>query len=312
MLLSIPSFIFKVFSTTFLVWIVLSTAIPQLLSKYTDKEIQSNHFQKTNYPYNSLTSPTPLPIQNSTVYFIIGHPDDEVMFFSPSLIELAKAKHQNNVKLICFSTGDSVDESFGGIRSAELINSARILGLPSENITILDKFKDGMNITWDSNDIRETLKELIGTGPQKEPVVLITFDEKGVSNHPNHISLYVGTVNYFKTYFKNNKDVTLFVLKSLTFWEKYSFTFLSSVELFVDHVSKLFFSNFFKIDINISFFTKSSLPNTNAIKFYSDLNMLSVSYAAMCYGHYSQMVWFRYGWIILSRYLTFNHLIQIT
>ncbi len=37
------------------------------------------------------------------------------------------------------------------------------------------------------------------------------------------------------------------------------------------------------------------LQNLNDIRFYSDLNMLSLSYAAMAYGHFSQMVWFRYA-----------------
>ncbi|KAK6459165.1 N-acetylglucosaminyl phosphatidylinositol de-N-acetylase [Scheffersomyces xylosifermentans] len=304
----IPSYILKVLTTSFVAWIILSTAIPQIMSKYSEQEIQTNVYKKATYPYNSITSPTPLPIQNSTVYFIIGHPDDEVMFFSPSLVEIAKPKNGNDVKLVCFSTGDSVHESMGRIRSEELRQSARILGIDSDNVTILDTFKDGMNVTWDSNEIRDTLKDIVGVGKSQRPVVLITFDENGVSYHPNHISLYLGTVNFIKTY--KNSDYKLFVLKSLTFWEKYSFTLLTNVELFVDHISRWIFNNI-EIDINISFFTKSDIPNLSSIKFYSDLNMLSVSYAAMCYGHYSQMVWFRYGWLVLSRYLTFNHLIQL-
>ena len=46
------------------------------------------------------------------------------------------------------------------------------------------------------------------------------------------------------------------------------------------------------------------------VRLYSELNMLRLSYAAMAYGHFSQMVWFRYAWLLLSRYLTYNHLIE--
>lgn len=308
MIFRIPSLLLKLFISSTILWIVLSTVVPQVLMNYAEEQIQSNNFEKSIYPYNSLTSPTPLPIQNSTVYFIIGHPDDEVMFFSPSLIEISKKKNNNDVHLLCFSNGDSIDRSIGKIREEELYESARILGLNKENVIVLDKFKDGMNETWDAIELQESLEKLIGS--QKESLVLITFDEKGVSHHPNHISLYYGTLRFFRTHYsKNTEKYKLFVLKSLNFWEKYSFTLLNNVELFVDHLSKLLISNILGIKINISFFNKDL--DHSSIKFYSDLNMLSVGYAAMSYGHFSQMVWFRYGWLLFSRYLTFNHLIEI-
>jgi N-acetylglucosaminylphosphatidylinositol deacetylase len=318
MVLKIPVWIVKTISLSFVIWILLSTVLPQMIMKRSSIQIQTNQFKKASYPYSSITSPTPLPIQNSTVYFIIGHPDDEVMFFSPSLLEISKPKNNNKVKLICFSSGDSVDESIGRIRSQELFHSAKILGISKEDVTVLD-FKDGMNETWDSNDIKSALGDIIGLS-HSGPVALVTFDENGVSNHPNHISLYHGTLNFFRTYYKSKKqDISsvpgnslastnkLYVLKSLNFWEKYSFTFLTNLELFVDQLSKLIFSNLL-VNVNISFFSQNLNPS---IKFYSDLNMLSVSYAAMSYGHFSQMVWFRYGWLILSRYLTFNQLNEI-
>lgn len=317
MVLKIPVWIVKTISLSFVIWILLSTVLPQMIMKRSSIQIQTNQFKKASYPYSSITSPTPLPIQNSTVYFIIGHPDDEVMFFSPSLLEISKPKNNNKVKLICFSSGDSVDESIGRIRSQELFHSAKILGISKEDVTVLD-FKDGMNETWDSNDIKSALGDIIGLS-HSGPVALVTFDENGVSNHPNHISLYHGTLNFSEhttrarskiypvslvTLASTNK---LYVLKSLNFWEKYSFTFLTNLELFVDQLSKLIFSNLL-VNVNISFFSQNLNPS---IKFYSDLNMLSVSYAAMSYGHFSQMVWFRYGWLILSRYLTFNQLNEI-
>ncbi|KAG7662012.1 GPI12 [[Candida] subhashii] len=274
--------------------------------KYTSTQVQTNKFKMSTYPYNSITSPTPLPIQNSTVYFIIGHPDDEVMFFSPSVVEVAKTKYHNDVKIICFSQGDSVDVSMGAIRSNELYHSARILGIDKENVSILNGFKDGMNETWPVAQIKQVLQEQVTSD---KPIVLITFDENGVSNHPNHISLYHGTKSYFNSIKKNGNSTRLLILKSLNFWEKYSFTFLTNVELFVAHLSDLLISNIIHININVSFFNQA--PSMSSIKIYSDLNMLSVSYAAMAYGHFSQMVWFRYGWLLFSRYLTFNHLIEI-
>lgn len=304
MLVRIWTFLFRIFSLSFLLWIVLSTVVPQIVGKYTNQNLSD-----LNRPYSSITSPSPLPIHDSNVYFVIGHPDDEVMFFSPSLIELNKKKYNNNVKLICFSNGDAAHESMGKIRTEELYQSGRILGLEKENVIVLNKFKDGMDEKWDTDDIKKTLEEIVGKN-QKGPLTLITFDESGVSKHPNHISLYYGTKKFFQTHYtKKNVNYKFYVLKTLNFWEKYSFNVLTNVELFVDHLSKLLISNILKIKVNISFFSNST--DCQSIKIYSDLNMLSVSYAAMSYGHFSQMVWFRYGWLILSRYLTFNHLTEI-
>lgn len=310
MLLRLPSILAKLILGSFLIWILLSTAVPQVLMRFTEPQIQHLKFTTPSYPYNSITSPTPLPIRNSTVYYVIGHPDDEVMFFSPSIVEMAKNKHGNKVRIVCFSRGDAVDESFGDIRTQELENSARIIGISSDDVIVLDTYKDGMDVDWSYQDISASLLEIIGHD-HSEPLVLVTFDEKGVSGHPNHIALYHGTRHFFESNLrKQHKDYKLFVLKSLNFWEKYSFTVLTNVELLVDLVLKFILSNILKVKINISFFHSysNSIPS---IKFYSDLNMLSVSYAAMAYGHFSQMVWFRYGWLVFSRYLTFNHLIQI-
>ncbi|RKP28775.1 hypothetical protein METBISCDRAFT_28791, partial [Metschnikowia bicuspidata] len=80
----IPAFALRTVATSFAVWVLLSTVIPQTILKYSDTQIQNARFVQPAYPYNSLTSPLPLPIQNASVYFVIGHPDDEVMFFAPT------------------------------------------------------------------------------------------------------------------------------------------------------------------------------------------------------------------------------------
>lgn len=308
MFLIIPKLILRLIGVSFLIWIFLSTTLPQLKLKFNSNQIKTNKFLTNQYPYTSITSPDTLPLQNSTIYYIIGHPDDEVMFFSPSIIELLKPKHNNEVKLICFSTGDSEDASIGLIRSEELFKSARILGIDQSNVEILP-YQDGMNITWDALEVSKSLQSLIGTSP-KLPLVLITFDSQGVSHHPNHISLYNGTLKFFNTYYKNQKSKLgrLYLLKSLNFWEKYSFTLLTNIELFFHHLSTPFYK-LFNFNINIGFF--QNISDKSSIQIYSDLNMLSVSYAAMTYGHFSQMVWFRYAWLGLSRYLTFNYLIEV-
>lgn len=309
-MLAIPKLICKFIVWSFAIWVLLSTAIPQISIKFHNRQIQTNTFLQPNYPHISLTSPSPLPIRNSTVYFVIGHPDDEVMFFSPSLVELSKPKHGNHVRLVCFSRGDAVHESLGSVRSQELRNSARIIGVADEDVIILDNYKDGMDIHWNADDVASSLANIIGTTSQNN-VSVITFDGHGVSGHSNHISLHHGTKEFFRSRIGANDSFRLYVLKSLNFWEKYSFTVLTNVELFFGLLSRHIFSNLLKLNVNVSFFDQFHGNRLSLVIIYSDLNMLSVSYAAMAYGHFSQMVWFRYGWIVFSRYLTYNHLIQI-
>ncbi|CUM65406.1 uncharacterized protein PRCAT00003044001 [Priceomyces carsonii] len=301
----IISCIIRTIVVSFLIWIVLSTILPQWYQKYTNKEIQTGKFKSSSYPYSSLKAPKTNPIQNSLVYFIIAHPDDEVMFFSPSLIESIKPKNNNRVKLICLSNGDFLGESMGKIRTKELYRSAQILGLQKEDVTILSSFKDGMNETWSVDDILNELKNYIEFDNDKL-TSLITFDEKGISSHPNHIAAYYGTRRFMNR--NADKSVKMYALKSFNFWEKYSFTLLTNLELFLEHATRLI-GNFSRINIHIRLTNRNI--DGSSIKYYADLNMLSVGYAAMSYGHFSQMIWFRYGWLVLSRYLTMNHLIQI-
>ncbi|WEJ95412.1 N-acetylglucosaminyl-phosphatidylinositol de-N-acetylase [Yamadazyma tenuis] len=273
MLFVIPSSVVRVIAGSFLLWVLLSTIIPQAITKFRDPSVKANSFSGPVYPYTSITPFDSVPIRNSTVYYVIGHPDDEVMFFSPSILELSKPIYHNTLKLICLSVGDAVDSSYGPIRSRELHESARILGLHHDDVVVADEFKDGMDETWDHSRISQVLSHHIS---EKSNVVIVTFDELG----------------------------------TLNFLEKYSFTVLTNIELMVDHVSQLVLSKILKFNINIGISLFNTPKNATGTKIYSDLNMLSVSYAAMAYGHFSQMVWFRYGWLVFSRYLTFNHLIE--
>ena len=72
------------------------------------------------------------------VLIITSHPDDETMFFGPTILSLCRGKSNflpSNLFLLCMSTGDH--KSMGARRKHELYEACRILGIPEENITIL-------------------------------------------------------------------------------------------------------------------------------------------------------------------------------
>ena len=72
------------------------------------------------------------------VLIVTSHPDDETMFFGPTILSLCRGKsnfESKNLFLLCMSTGDH--KNIGSKRKFELYNACKILGIPEENITIL-------------------------------------------------------------------------------------------------------------------------------------------------------------------------------
>jgi hypothetical protein len=46
-------------------------------------------------------------LRNKRICLLIAHPDDEAMFFSPTVLALTKPELGNHLKILCFSTGTS-------------------------------------------------------------------------------------------------------------------------------------------------------------------------------------------------------------
>lgn len=236
---------------SFIIWSVLTTSIPELFPEFQLNEVSKN-------------------FQNKNIQLLIAHPDDEVMFFAPTLIELNKPIHNNNISVICFSTGN--DKGLGSIRHDEVIRSLEILNI--KNVQVLNnelKFKDSMELEWKSEDILEYVDD---------SDLILTFDSIGVSDHPNHKSLFNAVKDLNKP---------LLTLKSWNVFVKYSSTVLTNYELILKYLSKFFDK-------------KISIYNENEFPIFADLPSSILSTAAMANGHYSQMVWFRWGWLIVSRY----------
>ncbi|WFD39137.1 N-acetylglucosaminylphosphatidylinositol deacetylase [Malassezia japonica] len=105
------------------------------------------------------------------VLVVTAHPDDECMFFGPTLQALLA--HNVSLSALCLSQGNA--DGLGVRRQAELVASYGVLGVPRENVTCLDDalLQDGMTTVWDADYI-------------------LTFDAHGVSGHPNHMAVHFG------------------------------------------------------------------------------------------------------------------------
>lgn len=113
---------------------------------------------------------------------IIAHPDDELMFFYPTLKFLMDTNLIINIILL----SDGGYYKLGNERKKEFLNLLNFLGIKDYKIY---EYKDDINSYYDSNDVCNTISNYISEKNIMEKLSCIfTFDEKGVSNHPNHIS----------------------------------------------------------------------------------------------------------------------------
>lgn len=58
-------------------------------------------------------------LRNKRICLLIAHPDDEAMFFAPTLLALTRPETGNHVKVLCLSTGGFLCET-GARRFGEL------------------------------------------------------------------------------------------------------------------------------------------------------------------------------------------------
>jgi len=249
-----------------------------------------------------------------TIGIVIAHPDDEAMFMTPTILSLkeyvtemsAKNKKSNtaeeeksndedaldsvdfDVCLLCLSTGNA--DGIGSVRVKELEQSCRVLGITNgaavvfsdckqivkeSKLLIVDheKLQDGMNQCWGRGVISDMVTQFIRVNNIS---TLLTFDQFGISNHPNHIATHEG-VRRACTQLQN--QVILYELVTSSLLRKYIGV----------------------LDFCLSVARDKSQEDT-VILFTPSMSSAFKSMTA----HYSQFVWFRKLFILFSRYAYVN------
>jgi len=230
------------------------------------------------------------------------------MFFAPTLLALTDPELGNHVKILCLSSGDS--DGLGETRKKELTKSGVSLGLRKEDDVFIvesPEFPDSMTTTWDKEKIANLLSSAFAPNlskPMKNKSldaptatidVLVTFDKFGVSSHPNHISLFHGAHHFITSLIHNRPGwgcpVDLYTLTSISILRKYTSFFDSILSMLLVVVQK-----------------KQNGEHPSPLLFMSGPQEVRAAQKAMTTAHKSQMRWFRWGWIGLSRYMVVNDL----
>jgi len=164
---------------------------------------------------------------------VIAHPDDEAMFFVPAIRTVA-AIPNSQLHLLCLSNGNA--DGLGLIREQELSKSAEALGFHRVQCVNTPELQDGMQTVWPLtkvSQIVQTYAEQAGllTSEMQSPsrLIVLTFDERGVSGHPNHIAVSRGVSQWLSQLDKSTvrsanalaADIYLFHLVSAPLYLKY-------------------------------------------------------------------------------------------
>jgi N-acetylglucosaminylphosphatidylinositol deacetylase len=154
-----------------------------------------------------------------------------------------------------------------------------------------------MTTDWDPEAISNLLSKhttttsgsALGLKPTLTTDILITFDKHGVSNHTNHRSLYLGARSFIQDlaikHEPNEPPISLYTLFSVGRIEKYASIFDAPLTVLG-----------YLIDSDERILSISSVKQWRQAQ------------TAMTSAHVSQMRWFRWGWVTLSRYMVVNEL----
>jgi N-acetylglucosaminylphosphatidylinositol deacetylase len=161
-----------------------------------------------------------------------------------------------------------------------------------------------MTVTWHPRLISNLLTAALAPkmasvsskdAPQATIDTLITFDAHGVSSHPNHKSLYDGAHTFLRALMHRHTGwecpVKLYTLTTTSVFRKY-LSLLDAPATIIGAIIR-------KKELG-------SFPTP--LLFVSSPVGYRRAQGAMTTAHESQMRWFLWGWITLSRYMVINDL----
>ncbi|OCF31873.1 hypothetical protein I317_02948 [Kwoniella heveanensis CBS 569] len=244
---------------------------------------------------------------------VTAHPDDEVMFFSPTILALVSQGWE--VSGLCLSSGNS--SGLGDIRTKELVRSYKALGVAPNHVIVIEarEFEDSMTAQWDPELIAASIAShggLYDDLSEYRVDLIITFDDKGISNHPNHIALSRAIA-----YLPTPDPPRIIQLRSPATLPKFTGP-LYAIYLYLKDELDILLTRMLS-SVGTSTRTDSSSTTTTTPEGQQEPNTHIVvsspaqwlqSVQAMMY-HKSQLVWFRWLYLAFSRLMWINELVEV-
>ncbi|KAF7369068.1 hypothetical protein MVEN_00233600 [Mycena venus] len=249
------------------------------------------------------------------ILLLTAHPDDECMFFAPTILALAALQRPSvssrdptstsSLYSLCMSVGNA--DGLGAIRKYELESSLDLLGVDTDKRLIVDHpdLQDNFTAYWDAQTIASILKPYV---LENRINTILTFDREGISGHPNHKSLPAGV----KQLMSSLKEVRLFTLITTPLPAKYGGILAPSLAKFdlyagdLLHVLEAQLTRLLAmLNVSISSAPKTSPRPEVMPVFVSGTKEYWAALQAMR-AHPSQLMWFRWLYVLFSRYMWVN------
>ncbi|KAE8374509.1 putative deacetylase LmbE-like domain-containing protein [Aspergillus bertholletiae] len=257
--------------------------------------------------YSLANDPRLVPVafqEAKSILLVTAHPDDETLFFSPTI---TYGRNNAAVKrsLLVISSGNY--DGLGDKRQSELHGSCEQLGIAQERCIVLDiaELQDNPKQWWDEDRVQE----LVASYTEKWHVDLIfTFDNGGISGHINHRSVSAGVRKYIQS--RPDAPAT-YMLQSTPLLRKYSslLDLIPTAIPFSWRILKALLTTPLGREVD-----HNTVHDVVPLAAYNDKALLvsswhtyKVSRAAFSQ-HDSQYSWDRGLYLVVSRYMWFNTL----
>ncbi|CAN0284386.1 unnamed protein product [Ectocarpus sp. 8 AP-2014] len=241
---------------------------------------------------------TPSYALRGPVGVVIAHPDDESMFFAPTLTTLERRGRRAAV--LCLSSGDFY--GLGQTRKRELVKACGVLGVEEDDVVVIEhpKLQDGSTEAWPADVVSSHVHDFV----QKFGIqTILTFDEGGVSGHSDHTAVNRGVSLFLRT-----RDVTRHTASIAGGSGSSSSSSSSSntLDAFALVTTGMLRKYSGMLDMPWSLATSYGPPLG---AFFSSCSA-RIAWAAMA-AHHSQFVWYRRLFVIFSRYAYVNTFIRM-
>ena len=223
--------------------------------------------------------------------FITAHPDDEVMFFVPTIVSLPNPKW-----ILCLSNGNF--DGLGKEREMELHRASELLGF--DKIICLDHpaLQDGPTVVWSKYDVTRVLKQYL---TMDRTIHLITFDEGGVSGHFNHQCTYRGVQQFLYEQRRNGTQ------QQIHGWKLETIT--NPVMKYFPIVHWCWFIGTWLVSVTSQQPTLPRCVSLRPLETFVETTSYKPLLNWKCMAaHNTQFVWYRRLFVIFSIYTYFNRL----
>ncbi|KAL1970285.1 hypothetical protein VTN77DRAFT_5445 [Rasamsonia byssochlamydoides] len=259
----------------------------------------------------------PHAIRNArNVLLITAHPDDECLFFSPSILHAWGNPHVNRAILV-LSSGNY--DGLGEERKAEAKASCATLGIAPDRCVVLNHpdLQDNPKKWWDEDVVKDVLQKHVRMWNID---LIITFDQYGISGHVNHRSVSNGVRKYS---IENNHQPPAYAVQTKFLLRKYSSLadlIPTSFPFSLRILEALFLpppEGYYKAELSPAAGdnnNKPAGPPPPGGDRYGDKALLVSNWAMYMKGraafrqHNTQYSWDRVLYLVMSRYMWFNDL----